>query len=179
MNKIVIIDGYSLLFRAYFSTFSLDRTKIMKNHDGIPTNAIYGFFNMLIPILKNLKENDALFVALDSSKKTFRHLEYKEYKANRKPLDEELKIQFPIFRELLQSLNITFYENENLEADDIAGNIAKKMEKENYKVEIYTSDRDYLQLIDDNITIELIKKGLKDIQEMNETTFIEEWGLKS
>lgn len=178
MNKIVIIDGYSLLFRAYFATFSLDRTKIMKNHDGIPTNAIYGFFNMLIPILKNLKENDALFVALDSSKKTFRHLEYKEYKANRKPLDEELKIQFPIFRELLQSLNITFYENENLEADDIAGNIAKKMEKENYKVEIYTSDRDYLQLIDDNITIELIKKGLKDIKEMNEATFVEEWGFK-
>lgn len=178
MNKIVIIDGYSLLFRAYFATFSLDKTKLMKNHDGIPTNAIYGFFNMLIPILKNLKENDALFVALDSSKKTFRHLEYKEYKANRKPLDEELKIQFPIFRELLQSLNITFYENENLEADDIAGNIAKKMEKENYKVEIYTSDRDYLQLIDDNITIELIRKGLKDIREMNEASFIDEWGFK-
>ncbi len=178
MNKIVIIDGYSLLFRAYFATFSLDKTKLMKNHDGIPTNAIYGFFNMLIPILKNLKENDALFVALDSSKKTFRHLEYKEYKANRKPLDEELKLQFPIFRELLESLNITFYENENLEADDIAGNIAKKMEKEDYQVQIYTSDRDYLQLIDDNITIELIRKGLKDIKEMNETSFIEEWGFK-
>ena len=178
MNKIVIIDGYSLLFRAYFATFSLDKTKLMKNHDGIPTNAIYGFFNMLIPILKNLKENDALFVALDSSKKTFRHLEYKEYKANRKPLDEELKLQFPIFRELLESLNITFYENENLEADDIAGNIAKKMEKEDYQVQIYTSDRDYLQLIDDNITIELIRKGLKDIKEMNETSFIEERGFK-
>lgn len=177
MNKIVIIDGYSLLFRAFFATFNIDKTKLMRNKDGIPTNAIYAFINMLVPILKNLKEDDALFVALDSSKKTFRHQEYKDYKANRKPLDEELKIQFPIFRELLTSLNIPFYENEYLEADDIAGNIAKKMEKENYKVEIFTSDKDYLQLIDENITIELIKKGLKDIREMTPSSFIEEWGF--
>ncbi len=178
MNKIVIIDGYSLLFRAFYATFSIDPSRIMRNKEGTPTNAIYGFFNMLVPILKEIKENDALFVALDSSKKTFRHLEFKEYKANRKPLEEDLKIQFPIFRELLNALNIPFYENENLEADDIAGNIAKKMEKENYKVEIYTSDKDYLQLIDENITIELIKKGLKDIRTMTPSTFMEEWGFE-
>lgn len=179
MSKIVIIDGYSLLFRGYYATFQLDKDKIMRNKDGIPTNAIYAFFNMLSSIMHSIKleNNDALFVALDSSKHTFRHQEYKEYKANRKPLDEELKVQFPILREMLTALNIKFYENENLEADDIAGNIAKKMEKENYKVEIFTSDKDYLQLIDENITINLIKKGLKDIKEMTPISFKEEWGF--
>lgn len=178
MNKIVIIDGYSLLFRGYYATFQLDKERLMRSNDGTPTNAIYAFCNMLASIMKNIdKDNDAIFVALDSSKHTFRHQQYKEYKANRKPLDEELKVQFPILREMLASLNIKFYENENLEADDIAGNIAKKMEKENYKVEIYTSDKDYLQLIDDNISINLIKKGLKDIKVMTPTTFKEEWGF--
>ncbi len=177
MNKIIIIDGYSLLFRAFYATFAIDKEKLMRNRDGIPTNAIFAFSNMLAAILKTLKRDDAIFVALDSSKHTFRHQEYKDYKANRKPLEEELKVQFPIFRELLDSLNIYHYENENLEADDIAGNIAKMMEKENYKVEIYTSDRDYLQLIDNNITIQLIKKGLKDIKAMTPESFKDEWGF--
>ena len=176
-NKIVILDGYSMLFRAFYATYLIDKEKLMRNEEGIPTNAIYAFSNMLVSILKKLNKDDSIFVALDSGKENFRKKEYKEYKANRKPIEEELRVQLPILRELLSSLNIPFYEQEGLEADDIAGNIAKKMEKENYKVIIYTSDKDYLQLIDENITINLIKKGLKDIKEMTPTSFKEEWGF--
>ena len=123
MNKIIIIDGYSLLFRSFYATYNEDKEKMMKSKDGVYTNAIYTFINMLLPLMKNLKKDDAIFVALDSSKTTFRHQQYKEYKANRKPLPNELKEQFPILRELLDTLNIKYYENENLEADDIAGNV--------------------------------------------------------
>lgn len=175
MNKIIIIDGYSLLFRSFYATYNEDKEKMMRSKDGVYTNAIYTFINMLLPLMKNLKKDDAIFVALDSSKTTFRHQQYKEYKANRKPLPNELKEQFPILRELLDTLNIKYYEDENLEADDIAGNVAKMMEKERYKVEIYTSDRDYLQLINKNITVDLIIKGVKNIKVMTPESFIEEY----
>lgn len=178
MNKIIIIDGYSLLFRAYFATYNQDKSKLMRTQTGIPTNAIFGFSNVIARFLNELKDGDSIFVALDSSKKTFRHKLYKDYKANRKPMDEELKVQLPIVRELLDSLNIPHFESEDIEGDDIAGNIAKKMEKENFKVLLFTSDKDYLQLIDENISVELIKKGLKNIKEMTPTSFYEEWGFE-
>ncbi len=177
MNKVIIIDGYNLLFRSYYATYNEDESKLLHNKDGIFTNAIYAFSNMILKIIKELDKNDGLFVALDSSKTTFRHLTYKDYKANRKPLDEKLKMQFPIFREFLESLNIPHYENASLEADDIAGIVAKMMEKSNYKVEIYTSDKDYLQLIDDNITVNLIKQGLSKFKVMTPSSFKEEWGF--
>ena len=177
MNKVIILDGYNMLFRSYYATYNEDPSKLLHNKDGVPTNAIYAFSNMVLKIMKELNEGDGLFVALDSSKTTFRHQEYKEYKANRKPLDEKLKIQFPIFREFLEALNIPHYENSNLEADDIAGIVAKMMEKANYKVQIYTADKDYLQLIDDNITINLVKQGLSKYQEMTPESFKNEWGF--
>ena len=177
MNKVIILDGYNMLFRSYYATYNEDPSKLLHNKDGVPTNAIYAFSNMVLKIMKELNEGDGLFVALDSSKTTFRHQEYKEYKANRKPLDENLKIQFPIFREFLEALNIPHYENSNLEADDIAGIVAKMMEKANYKVQIYTADKDYLQLIDDNITINLVKQGLSKYQEMTPESFKNEWGF--
>ena len=177
MNKVIILDGYNLLFRSYYATYNEDENKLLHNKDGVFTNAIYAFSNMVLKLIKELDKGDGLFVALDSSKTTFRHLTYKEYKANRKPLDEKLKMQFPIFREFLESLNIPHYENTSLEADDIAGIVAKMMEKYNYKVEIYTSDKDYLQLIDENIQVNLIKQGLSKFKEMTPITFKEEWGF--
>lgn len=177
MAKIIIIDGNSLLFRAYYATFTPDKTKLMTSKSGVPTNALFAFSNMIASILKELKENDAIFVAFDAGKHTFRHKEFKEYKANRPPCPSELLEQIPLVKDFLTSLNITYYEDDNIEADDIAGNIAKKAEKEGYDVNIYTSDKDYLQLIDDKITIKLIKKGLKDIHDMTPSTFIEEWGF--
>ena len=177
MSKIIVIDGNSLLFRAFYATY-FDPSNIMRTKSGQATNAIFAFSNMITSLLANLKKGDGIFVAFDAGKHTFRHQEYKEYKANRPPLPEDLISQFPIAREFLDKLNITHYECDNLEADDICGIIADKAQKEGYKVYIYTSDKDYLQLIDENITIELIKKGLKDIKEMTPETFKEEWGFE-
>ena len=176
MGKIIVIDGNSLLFRAFYATY-YDPSKIMRTKSGQATNAIFAFSNMITSLLSTLKKGDGIFVAFDAGKKTFRHQEYKEYKANRPPLPEDLITQFPLARELLDKLNISHYECDELEADDICGVIANKAEKEGYKVYIYTSDKDYLQLINENITIELIKKGLKDIKEMTPTSFKEEWGF--
>lgn len=178
MSKIIVIDGNSLLFRSYYATYNPDPDKIMKNHDNIPTNALFAFSNMISNLLKELKKGDGIFVAFDAGKHTFRHKEFAEYKANRPPCPENLLIQMPIAREFLNSLNIKYYEDENIEADDIAGNIAKKAETLGYSVDIYTSDKDYLQLIDDKITIKLIKKGLKDIKNTTPQSFEEEWGFK-
>ncbi len=178
MPKIIVIDGNSLLFRSYYATYNPDPDKIMKNHDNIPTNALFAFSNMISNLLKELKKGDGIFVAFDAGKHTFRHKEFAEYKANRPPCPENLLIQMPIAREFLNSLNIKYYEDESIEADDIAGNIAKKAEALGYSVDIYTSDKDYLQLIDDKITIKLIKKGLKDIKNMTPQSFEEERGFK-
>ncbi len=176
MAKIIIIDGNSLLFRAFYATSFKDGPLLQTSY-GTPTNAIVAFSNMLCGIMKTLKEGDGIFVAFDKGKHTFRHKEFKDYKANRKPAPEELHLQMPIARELLKSLNIAYYEDDNIEADDIAGVMAKEASNAGFKVEIYTSDHDYLQLIDDNITIELIKRGLKDIHTMNVATFSEEYGI--
>lgn len=178
MAKIIIIDGNSLLFRAFYATYTPEKEKLMRNKDGIPTNAIFAFSNMLTSIIHSLNKDDGIFVAFDKGAHTFRHKRLKTYKANRPPLPEELAIQMPIARELLDALNIHYYEDDDYEADDIAGNMAKKAEKVGYKVLLYTSDKDYLQLIDDNITVELIKKGLRDIKEMTPTSFKDEWGFE-
>ena len=177
MSKIIVIDGNSLLFRAFYATY-YDPSNIMRTKSGQATNAIFAFSNMVTSLLTNLKKGDGIFVGFDAGKHTFRHQEYKDYKANRPELPKDLITQFPIARELLDKLNIVHYECDNLEADDICGIIANKAQKEGYKVYIYTSDKDYLQLIDENITIELIKKGLKDIKEMTPQTFKEEWGFE-
>ena len=178
MAKIIIVDGNSLLFRAYYALYNIDKDKLMHSKDGTPTNAIFAFSNMLVSLLNQLNKGDGIFVAFDKGAKTFRHKTLESYKANRPPCPEDLIVQFPIARELLDSLNILYYEADDYEADDIAGNMAKLAEKAGYKVQIYTSDKDYLQLINENISIKLIKKGLKDIHEMNSETFKEEWGFE-
>lgn len=177
MSKIIIVDGNSLLFRAFFATY-MDPSNIMRNSQGTPTNAIFAFSNMIASLLSSVKEGDGFFVGFDAGKHTFRHQQYPEYKANRPKLPEDLGIQMPIAREFLDALNIVHFETDNLEADDICGIMAKKAAKLGYDVQIYTSDKDYLQLIDDKITIELIKKGLKDIHEMTPQSFKEERGFE-
>ncbi len=178
MSKLIIVDGNSLLFRAFYALYTINPTNIMRTSDGVPTNAIYIFSNMLASLLSSLKDGDGIFVAFDAGKHTFRHKEFADYKANRPKCPEELLEQMPIAREFLDELNILHYENENLEADDICGIMANNAAKEGYDVEIYTSDKDYLQLINDKITIELIRKGLKDIHRMDRDAFINEWGIE-
>lgn len=177
MNKAYIIDGNSLLFRAYYAT-AYGGNEIMRTKDGTPTNAIFSFSNMLNKVLQSLKEGDALFVGFDTGHATFRHKEDETYKANRKPAPEDLKIQMPIVRELLKALNIFTFEKEGYEADDICGTVSKMLGNDNYEVIVYTSDRDFLQLIDKHVSIHIIKTGMSNIVVMNEKTMPELYGFK-
>lgn len=178
MNKAYVIDGNSLLFRAFYATYRGDESQILRTKSGIPTNALFAFANMINKILSSLKEGDAIFVAFDTGRATFRHLEDENYKANRKPCPPLLKEQMPIVREFLKSLNIFTYEKEGFEADDLAGTYSKLAQKSGYEVIVYTSDRDYLQLIDDHITIHILKTGMSNIAIMNEKAMMDEYGIK-
>ena len=176
MAKITIIDGNSLLFRAYFAT-AYPGVEIMRNKDGIPTNAIFAFSNMINKILADLKEGEKIMVAFDAGKQTFRKEQLESYKANRKPTPEELVTQFPIARDFLRALNIFQFEEEGFEGDDIAGTVAKLAAKEGDKVVIYTSDRDFLQLVDDKVTVNIIRKGLSDVVPMTPEMVMETYGF--
>lgn len=178
MAKAYVIDGNSLLFRAFYATYRGNDDEVLRTKDGIPTNAIFAFANMINRILSSLKEGDTIFVAFDTGHETFRHKENKDYKANRKPAPEILIEQMPIVREFLKSLNIFTYEKDGYEADDIAGTYSKLAAKEGYDVIVYTSDRDYLQLIEDKITIHILKTGMSNIMIMDEKAMMEEYGLK-
>ena len=177
MNKIYIVDGNSLLFRAYFATLAMSGGEIMRAHDGTPTNAVFAFSNMINKMLQNLKEGDGLFVGFDTGKATFRHKEDEKYKANRKPCPEDLKTQMPLARSLLDSLGIFWFEKEGFEADDVCGTVAKMAGAAGKDVIVYTSDRDFLQLIDKHISIHIIKTGMSHIDIMNETTMPEKYGF--
>ena len=176
MPRITIIDGNSLLFRAYFAT-AYPGVEIMRNQEGIPTNAIFAFSNMINKILSSLKEDEGIMVAFDHSKQTFRKEQLESYKANRKPTPEELIQQFPIARDFLKALNIFQFEQEGFEGDDIAGTVARLAEKENYQVNIYTSDRDFLQLVDEKTTVHIIRKGLSDVVAMTPEVVMETYGF--
>ena len=177
MSRIVIIDGNSLLFRAYYAT-AYPGVEIMRNQDGIPTNAIFAFSNMLNKILSDLKEGENLFVAFDAGKHNFRHDKLETYKANRKPAPEDLVKQFPIVREFLNALDIYQFEEVGFEGDDIAGTVAKIAEKEGYTVDLYTSDRDFLQLVTDKIRVNILRKGMSDVVAMTPALVKETYGFE-
>ena len=177
MAKITIIDGNSLLFRAYFAT-AYPGVEIMRNKEGIPTNAIFAFSNMINKILADLKEDERIMVAFDAGKQTFRKEQLESYKANRKPTPEDLVTQFPIARDFLRALNIFQFEEEGFEGDDIAGTVARLAEKEGHKVTIYTSDRDFLQLVDDKVTVNIIRKGLSDVVPMTPEMVMQTYGFR-
>ncbi|MCD8194968.1 MAG: DNA polymerase I [Coprobacillus sp.] len=176
MAKLVVVDGNSLLFRAYYAT-AYTNMGIMRTSSGTPTNAIFAFSNMINSILKDVNEGDYFMVAFDTGKETFRHEALDTYKANRKAAPQELVEQFPISREMCKALGIFMFEEEGYEADDIAGTIAKIAEKEGIKSILYTSDRDYLQLVDDKISVDILKKGMSDTELYNEEKVIEKYGF--
>lgn len=173
--KLYVIDGNSLLFRAYFATSFTGN--IMRTKDGFPTNAIFGFSNMINKILSSLDDDDRIIVCFDTGHKTFRHQEYPEYKAQRKETDKDLILQIPIARTLLKAMGVFYYEQDGYEADDIAGSVAKFASSKNIKTYCFTSDKDYLQLIDDNIHIKMVKKGLTDIEEIDRQGLLDKMGL--
>ncbi len=177
MEKIIIIDGNSLLFRAYHAT-AYPGVEIMRSQDGTPTNAIFAFSNMINKIISSLNKGDHIMVAFDTGKPTFRNEALKTYKANRKPVPNDLVEQFPLSRDFLKAFGIFQFEEEGFEGDDIAGSVAKLAESSSYEVILYTSDRDFLQLVSDKITVCILKKGLSDTLMMTPTLVKEMYGFE-
>ena len=163
MKKTYIVDGNSLLFRAYYSTAYTGN--LMVNKDGIPTNAIYAFHNLLKKIKADLKEGDHSVVSFDTRKPSFRKQEFEEYKAQRSKAPDELVIQMPIARDLLDAMDIYWCEKDGYEGDDLAGSMAYISANKNDEVVIFTSDKDFFQLLDigKNVTIRFLKKGLTEV----------------
>ncbi len=150
MSKLVLIDGHSILNRAFYGVPDLS------NSAGLHTNAIYGFLNILFKILDEEKP-EYLTVAFDVKAPTFRHEIYKEYKGTRKPMPEELRQQVPVMKEVLKAMGIKIMEQAGLEADDILGTLAKRAEKEGMDVSLVSGDRDLLQVATDKIKIRIPK----------------------
>ena len=172
MEKIILVDGNNLLFRSYYATAYSGN--LMQNSKGFPTNAIYGFVNMINKIITE-EEPKYMIVAFDKGK-TFRHEQYDFYKQGRSETPEELKVQFPIAKDILNAMGIKYYECDNYEADDIIGTFARYCdEEEDFIGTIVSSDKDLLQLISPDIDMKLLKQ--KDYIRYNEQTFFEDYGI--
>jgi DNA polymerase-1 len=148
-GKLLLIDGNSILNRAFYA---IRGPRMLTKADGTPTNAVYGFLNILNKYIEEEKP-DYLAVAFDLKAKTFRHSMYEDYKATRKGMPDELAVQLPIVKRVLEAMNISVVEKEGLEADDIIGVLSKQAETDGMDVSILTGDRDALQLVDENITV--------------------------
>ena len=155
MKKIILVDGNNLLFRSYYATAYTGN--LMKNSKGFPTNALYGFTNMMNKIIK--EENPThIMVAFDKGK-TFRHDKYDFYKQGRSETPDELKMQFSVAKDMLTHMGIKYYEIDNYEADDIIGTFALYCEKDpEFEGLIISSDKDLLQLITEQVHIKLLKQ---------------------
>lgn len=173
-KKLVLIDGHSILNRAFYGIPDLSNAK------GLHTNAIYGFLNIMFKILEE-EQADYLAVAFDVKAPTFRHEIYKEYKGTRKPMPEELRQQVPVMKEVLQAMGILIMEQPGLEADDILGTMAKRAEQKGLETALVSGDRDLLQIASEHIKIRIPKtKGggrteiedyyAKDVQEKYRVT---------
>nr|WP_026690634.1 DNA polymerase I [Alteribacter aurantiacus] len=170
MNKLVLVDGNSVAYRAFFALPLLNTEK------GIYTNAIYGFTTMILKVLEEEKPTHML-VAFDAGKTTFRHKTFQEYKGKREKTPPELSEQLPYMRELLDAFRIKHYEKENYEADDIIGTLSKQASKENWEVKVYTGDKDLLQLVDDHIHVAMMKKGITNMDTYDEKLVDEKYGI--
>ncbi len=172
MKKMLLVDGNSLFFRAYYATAY---TRMTTTSFGVPTNAVYGFAMMLNKAIE-LVQPQAMVVAFDSGKKTFRHEQYEDYKGTRKSLPEELIAQFPLVREYCDAAGLCYWQEDGLEADDIIGSLVKRYP--DWDINVLSSDKDLLQLIDKTSSVWLMKKGLTEIEEMDEAKLQEMWGLR-
>ncbi|MDY2927270.1 DNA polymerase I [Anaerococcus sp.] len=171
MSKtVMLIDGSSLIFRAFFALPKLT------NNDGVMTNGVYGFLTMYNNAFDRYKP-DYVLVAFDRASKTFRHKEFEDYKGTRDKMPSELSYQFGILKDILDSLNIKYTDLDGFEADDIVGTYAKMAQEAGYESVLITGDRDYLQLVDDKIVVNLTKKGVSETKEYTVDSIKEEFGL--
>ncbi len=172
MKKIVLIDGHSILNRAFYAIPDLT------NSEGIHTNAILGFLNIMFKILDEEKP-EYLTVAFDVHQPTFRHEMFEQYKGTRKSMPEELREQVPLMKEVLKAMGVTIMEKPGYEADDVLGTIAKTSEQKGYQVSLVSGDRDLLQLASENIKIRIpkTKKGGTEIENYNTQDVVETYGV--
>ena len=172
MKKIILVDGNNLLFRSYYATAYTGN--FMKNSEGFPTNGIYGLVNMLNKII-NEEKPEYIAVAFDVGK-TFRHEKYADYKAGRSETPDELKMQFPVAKKIIEAMGIKYLECDGYEADDIIGTLAKKAyDDKNFIATIVSSDKDLLQLINEEVDVKLLKT--KDYIRMNKQTFFDTYRI--
>ena len=176
MEKLVLIDGNSIMNRAFYGIMG---NKMLMTNDGTYTNAIYGFLAIMFKILEDIKP-EYLVVTFDLKAPTQRHKLYEGYKANRKGMPEELASQMPIIKEVLKAMNIKIIEKEGYEADDIIGTLSVRGEKENLQVTILSGDRDNFQLATKNVIIRIprTKAGKTEVEDFDEEKIIETYGLK-
>ncbi|WP_307892216.1 DNA polymerase I [Bacillus swezeyi] len=169
-KKLVLVDGNSLAYRAFFAL------PLLSNEKGIHTNAVYGFTTILMKMLEEEKPTHML-VAFDAGKTTFRHKTFKEYKGGRQKTPPELSEQLPFIQELLDAYKISRYQLENYEADDIIGTLAKSAEKDGFEVKIFSGDKDLTQLATKETTVAITKKGITDVEYYTPEHVQEKYGL--
>ncbi len=168
MDKLILIDGNSLLNRAYYAM------TVFSTKDGLPTNGIFGFIKLLFKILDDEKPR-YLVVTFDVHAPTFRHKMYDGYKATRKPMPESLVVQVPVLKELLAAMNIRTLEMAGYEADDLIGTLSRKFPQT--ETLIYTGDRDSYQLIDAHTSVCMTKRGVSDLERLTAENFFEKEGI--
>ncbi len=173
-KKLFLLDAYALIYRSYYAFIRNPRV----NSKGLNTSAIFGFINTLEEVLR--KENPThIAVAFDPPGPTFRHDEYKEYKAQREKTPEDIKLSVPIIKDIIRAYNIDILEVEGFEADDVVGTIAKQANKDEFDVYMMTSDKDYAQLVDKHIFMYIPRTGSKDVEILDDKKVMEKYNLSS
>ena len=173
MSKLMILDGNSIVNRAFYGV------KPLSTRDGLYTNAIFGFLNILQKLVGE-EEPDALCVAFDRKAPTFRHLTYEGYKAKRHAMPEELAMQMPVLKEVLAAMNIPCYELDGWEADDLLGTAARRCEEAGWDCVIVTGDKDALQLVTERTRVNLVstRMGRTTVKPVTPEVFREEYGFE-
>ena len=169
-QKLLVLDGNSIMNRTFYALPPLT------NSEGIHTNAVYGFITMLLKMKEEIKA-DYIVCTFDKKAPTFRHNEYKDYKAGRKRMPPELEEQFPIIKEILKLLSINIFEIDGFEADDIIGTLSKFAGEENIEVYVVTGDKDALQLAADSVKVVITKKGVTEKEIYDKNRMIDEFGV--
>ena len=170
-DKFMLIDGNSLLYRAFYAL------PLLHNSAGVYTNGVYGFLTMFNRVLAEIQPTH-IAVAFDKDRSTFRNELYSEYKANRSAPPEELGGQFQLLRDVLAALNIEYLEMQGYEADDIIGTLSKKAEEQGLKTVILTGDGDALQLVSEQVDVLLTKKGISEMELYDPQGVKDKWGVE-
>ena len=159
MKRALVVDGNSLVYRMFYATYSLAEYSV--KHNLQPVNALKLMIDTMFRLLKN--NYTYCLVAFDYGKRTIRHEVYEDYKSGRKKMPNELVSQLPLIKEALEYMGINIISKEGIEADDFVGSFSKLMSNNDIKVDIYSSDKDMLQLVDKNVHVNILKSGLSDV----------------